>query len=150
MVTLPHSLQACAVLALLVVASVAVAVVAAATRAGLAVRRQAIEIVHGLGATDSYIAGRFARRATVLATLGGAIGTALSVPLMLTLCHLAAPFAVAAGPGPDATPSAWPPGTLARVPLPLWLALPLLPLAAAAIGWSTAQATVRTWLRRLP
>ncbi len=152
LVALTDSLQACAALALLVVGSVAVAVVAAATRAGLAVRRQAIEIVHGLGATDSYIAGRFAGRATALATLGGAVGTALSVPLLLTLCHLAAPFAVAgaSGPVPGAAPPAWSPGTLARVPLPLWLALPLLPLTAAVIGWSTAQVTVRTWLRRLP
>ncbi len=151
LLALTDSLQACAALALLVVGAVAVAVVAAATRAGLAVRRQAIEIVHGLGATDGYIAGRFAGRATVMASLGGAIGTALSVPLLLTLCHLAAPFAAAGtdDPVPEPAPAAWWPG-LARVPLPLWLALPLLPLTAAAIGWSTAQVTVRTWLRRLP
>ena len=151
LLSLTDSLQACAALALLVVGAVAVAVVAAATRAGLAVRRQAIEIVHGLGATDGYIAGRFAGRATVLASVGGAIGTALSVPLLLTLCHLAAPFAAAGAddPVPEPAPSAWWQG-LARVPLPLWLALPLLPLTAAAIGWSTAQVTVRTWLRRLP
>jgi len=36
------------------------------------------------------------------------------------------------------------------MPLPLWIALPLLPAVAAAIGWATAQATVRAWLRRLP
>lgn len=161
LVVLTTSLQACAGLALLVVAGVAVAVVAAATRAGLAARRQAIEIVHGLGATDSYIAGRFANRTTGLALTGGAIGTFLSVPLLLTLCRLAAPFA--APPGATAAPI--PPSmlddllpamlaplaeSLGRVPLPLWIALPLLPIVAAAIGWSTAQATVRTWLRRLP
>ena len=152
LVALTGSLQACAALALLVVGSVAVAVVAAATRAGLAARRQAIEIVHGLGATDGYIAGRFAGRATVLASLGGAVGTALSVPLLLTLCQLAAPFAAsgAGDPLPEAAGPAWSPAALARVPLPLWLALPLLPLTAATIGWSTAQVTVRAWLRRLP
>jgi cell division transport system permease protein len=158
LVALTTSLQACAGVALLVVAGVAVAVVAAATRAGLAARRQAIEIVHGLGATDSYIAGRFAGRATGLAMLGGTVGTLLSVPLLLTLCHLAAPFASPAGPaeGPAPDPDASRLGVgmlvqmLARVPLPLWIALPLLPLVAATIGWGTAQATVRTWLRRLP
>jgi hypothetical protein len=31
----------------------------------------------------------------------------------------------------------------------LWIALPCLPLATAAIGWLTAQATVRRWLKRL-
>ncbi|WP_419729963.1 cell division protein FtsX [Lichenicola sp.] len=164
LVVLTTSLQACAGLALLVVAGVAVAVVAVATRAGLAARRQAIEIVHGLGASDSYIAGRFARRATSLAVTGGALGTIVSVPLLLTLCRLAAPFA--APPGPTPLPPGMPdplaalqPGALGfdaleqafgRMPLPLWIALPLLPVMAAAIGWCTAQATVRTWLRRLP
>ncbi|MCW3476996.1 cell division protein FtsX, partial [Limobrevibacterium gyesilva] len=72
--TLARSLQACAWAALLVVALVAAAVIAVATRAGLVARREAIEIVHGLGATDSYIAARFAARATRLAALGGAVG----------------------------------------------------------------------------
>ena len=62
---LARSLQACAALAVLLVAGVATAVIAIATRAGLSTRREAIEIVHGLGATDSYIAGRFAARATL-------------------------------------------------------------------------------------
>ena len=72
---LARSLQACAGVALLLVAAVAAAVVAVATRAGLAARRETIEIVHGLGATDGYIATRFARRATLLAAAGGGTGT---------------------------------------------------------------------------
>ena len=68
---LARSLQACAGVALLLVAAVAAAVIAVATRAGLMARREAIEIVHGLGATDGYIAARFARRGTMLAALGG-------------------------------------------------------------------------------
>jgi hypothetical protein len=36
------------------------------------------------------------------------------------------------------------------LPAMLWLALPGLPAAAAAIGFATAQGTVRRWLRRLP
>ncbi|MHB0733128.1 cell division protein FtsX, partial [Roseomonas mucosa] len=31
-----------------------------------------------------------------------------------------------------------------------WTGLLILPFAAALIGWLTAQATVRRWLRRLP
>lgn len=153
LVALTTSLQACAGLALLVVAGVAVAVVATATRAGLAARRQAIEIIHGLGAGDGYIAGRFAGRTTVLALAGGIAGTVLSVPLLLVLCRLGAPFAAgSASPASlaDAEPATWLIDTLQRVPLPLWIALPLLPPVAATIGWMTAQATVRAWLRRLP
>ncbi len=152
LVALTRSLQACAALALLVVTGVAVAVVAAATRAGLAARRHSIEIVHGLGAGDGYIAGRFARRTTVLAFSGGIAGTILSVPLLLLLCRLGAPFATGSEPPPlpagDLTATLG--DALARVPMPLWIALPLLPPIAATIGWLTAQFTVRAWLRRLP
>jgi cell division transport system permease protein len=129
---------------LLLVVGVAVAVITVATRAGLSARRDSIEIVHGLGATDAYIAGRFARRAMRLAAIGGAGGALAALPVLLWLAYLAAPFAqgnVAAG---DVSPP------LLALPLPLWVALPALPLAAAAIGYLTAEATVRRWLRRLP
>lgn len=134
---LARSLQACAGLATAIVAGVAAAVVAVATRAGLAARRDAIEIVHGLGATDGYIAGRFARRATLLAMLGALGGAAAALPVLLGLAQLAAPFSAQDSTGPT-------------LPNALWLALPMLPAAAAAIGWLTAQGTVRRWLRRLP
>jgi cell division transport system permease protein len=79
---LSRSLQACAGLALLLVAAVAAAVIAVATRAGLVARREAIEIVHGLGATDSYIAARFAGRATLLAATGGIAGAVIALPVL--------------------------------------------------------------------
>ena len=140
---LAHSLQACAGVALLVVAGVAAAVVMVATRAGLVQRRHAIEIVHGLGATDGYIAGRFARRTTWLAALGGGIGALAALPLLLGLARLAAPFAD--GNATDIAAHGLP-----ELSALLWVGLSVLPLAAAAIGFVTAQATVRGWLRRLP
>jgi cell division transport system permease protein len=57
---------------------------------------------------------------------------------------LSAPFAGV----PDADSAAA--NALAALPPGLWIALPALPLAAAAIGFLTAQGTVRRWLRRLP
>ncbi len=141
---LARSLQACAAVALLVVAGVAVSVIAVATRAGLTSRRDAIEIVHGLGATDGYIAARFAGRATMLATVGALAGAALALPVLLGLARLSAPFA----PGAEAEAAAS--DALAALPAGLWVALPALPLVAAAIGFLTAQGTVRRWLRRLP
>ena len=140
---LADSLQACAAVALLVVIAVAVAVVAVATRAGLSARRDSIEIVHGLGATDSYIAGRFARRAMRLAAAGGAGGAIAALPVLLWLAYLAAPFTQGAS-------STGEPPPLFALPLALWVALPALPLATAAIGFVTAEGTVRAWLRRLP
>ena len=141
---LARSLQACAGIAVGLVGLVSAAVVAVATRSGLAARRDAIEIVHGLGATRGYIAGRFAHRVTLLATLGGTAGAAVALPVLLALSSLAQPFT-----GQDAAPSlAY--GLADALPAGLWLALPCLPATAAAIGWLTAQGTVRRWLRRLP
>ncbi len=142
---LARSLQACAGLALLLVTAVAAAVIAVATRAGLAARREAIEIVHGLGATDRYIAGRFAARATLLAAVGASLGAVAGLPILLTLAQMAAPFGgqtVSSGnPAQDA---------LSALPPALWFALPCLPASAAAIGYITAHSAVRRWLRRLP
>jgi cell division transport system permease protein len=142
---LARSLQACAGLALLLVAGVAAAVIAVATRAGLSTRREAIEIVHGLGATDRYIAGRFAARATLLAAVGAAGGAVAALPILLALARLAAPFAGDTGAAGDSLADA-----LGTLPPALWLALPCLPAGAAAIGYATAHGAVRRWLRRLP
>ena len=152
---LATSLQACAWLALGVVAGVAALVIAVATRSGLVARREAIQIVHGLGATDGYIASRFARRATGLAALGGSLGAVMALPVLLALASLAAPFAAAAAPEAVAPPAAgswtaWPWSVAEALPGGVWASLPALPLAAAAIGFVTAQGTVRRWLRRLP
>ncbi len=142
---LARSLQACAGLALLLVAGIAAAVIAVATRAGLSTRREAIEIVHGLGATDRYIAGRFAGRATLLAATGATFGATASLPVLLILAHMAAPFNGQATTAGNTLQDA-----LNTLPAALWLALPCLPLSAAAIGYGTAHGAVRRWLRRLP
>ncbi len=140
---LARSLQACAGLAMGVVGCVAVAVVMVATRAGLTARREAIEIVHGLGATDRFIAARFAARTTRLAASGAAVGALLALPVLLGLTGLAAPFGGSDAPSGLA-------GVLAAMPPVLWAGLAALPLIAASVGWVTAQTTVRQWLRRLP
>ncbi len=138
---LARSLQACAGAVLLVLAAVSAAVVAVATRAGLSARREAIEIIHGLGASDGFIAARFAARATTLAATGALLGGVAATPALIGLARLAAPFA---GAEADAG------GFGATLPPALWMLLPGLPLSAACIGFLTAQATVRRWLRRLP
>ncbi len=135
---LARSLQALSWVVLALVAAVAAAVVAVATRAGLAARRDAVEVLHGLGARDADIAGRFARRLGVLAAGGALVGTAAAVPALAVLADLAAPWigtGEAAGAG------------LAALP---WPALAAVPPVAFLVGWGTAQATVRRWLRRMP
>ncbi len=146
---LARSLQACAGLAVLLVAGVAAAVIGLATRSGLSARRDAIEIVHGLGATDSYIASRFAGRVTLLAAIGAGLGALAAVPVLLVLARLAAPFGGAPA-DPETGPAEPWADVLANLPTALWLTLPCLPAIAAAIGFITAQTAVRRWLRRLP
>jgi len=110
--------------------------------------------VHGLGATDSYIAGRFARRATGLAGAGGLLGAVASVPVLLALATLTTPFVTAAPEGTTpqaAADMAWLlAASLRALPLELSVGLPALPVVAALLGYATAQTTVRRWLRRMP
>ena len=156
LVALARSLQGLALAALLLVAGIGAAVIAVAVRAGIAARREAIGILHDLGATDADIAGRFAQRVALLAGLGAVAGTLAAVPVLAAFAGLAAPLLGAAPEAPGLLPTApgllagWLPGTAeAWAALP-WAGLALLPPLAAAIGWLTAQATVRRWLRRLP
>lgn len=127
------ALQGVALAVVALVGGVAAAVVAVSVRAGISARRDAVLVLHGLGATDADVAGRFARRAAALAALGAALGTAAAVPTLAALLRLAGPLV----------------GDAAWIGLP-WLDLLLLPLAAAALAWVTTQGTVRLWLRRLP
>ncbi len=130
---LARAVQGVALAVLALVAGVAAAVVAVAVRAGLSARRDAVLVLHGLGATDADVAGRFASRVAWLAGLGAAAGTLVALPALAGLAAVAGPLAGAAD---------W-------QGLP-WIDLALVPLVAALVGWVTTQATVRLWLRRLP
>ena len=143
---LARSLQLCALAALVLVGGIGAAVVAIATRAGLSARRDSVHIVHGLGATDGFIAVRFAGRATLLTLTGGIAGAALAAPMVIGLASLAVPLL--AGPVAAAPEAA---ADWARmVPPLLWAGLATLPVAAGAIGFTTAWLSVQSWLRGLP
>ena len=92
LVALARSLQAVAFATLLLVAGLAAAVVTVAVRAGIAARRDAIAVLHDLGATDGDIAGRFAGRTAWLTGLGGLAGTLVALPVLALLATLAAPL----------------------------------------------------------
>lgn len=131
----------CAGLVLSIVGLTTAAAIAAAIRSGLSARRGTIAVASQLGATDGHIAMRFALRAARLASIGGAIGGLASLPVVCAVTALAAPFAGRS----VLTPAE----ALTLLPLRFWLLPPILAVATGAVGFITAQITVRRWLRRM-
>lgn len=118
------------------VALATAAMVVHATRTALAVHRPHIEVLHLIGATDTYIARQFARRAFALALLGGVGGLALSGPVLWGIGRLVQ--RLEGGLVPEIT-----------LGVGQWLVLLLLPPAAGLLSMVTARRTVRRTLTRL-
>jgi len=118
----------------LLIAAAAAAVVTFATRAGLAARRDVVEVLHLAGAEDIFIARLFQARFARLAGLAGAIG-AVSAAFLGAALRLA-------GGGEGLTPA-----------LPLaWsdlLAVVPCPLIAAIVAAVAAQVTAVTLIREM-
>ena len=126
-------------LALSVVGLVAASAVAAtviATRAGLAIHHEAIDLLHLMGAEDEYIADQFASQALRRGLRGGAIG------LLLAALALVAFGSASQAVDPKLLPRLWP--ALDQI-----LPLLLVPLATATLGWATARRTVLQALKRM-
>ncbi len=125
------------ILLILIVAAVAALAVVLTTRARLAAEREAIAIVHLMGASDGFIARVFAREALKRSLQGGFTGLGAAL-----LGGMATLFAISdLAPGLAATAAA------ASTQLAVLLALPLMAAALAAIvAWWT---TWRTLLRLL-
>ena len=133
-------LTALAVLAL--IAGVAVISVSFATRTGLAVHHDVIELLHLMGARDSYVARLFERQALRLAFIGGMAGLALAVAALLALSQ-ASNAAAFLGNEVTLLPALHLRGWN-------WAALAALPPIAGLVAMTTARLTVLATLRRLP
>lgn len=137
LVRLIRSVEILALLVLLLIAAATVGTVIFTTRTGLAIHQEAIEVLHLIGAHDSYIARQFASRALNLGVKGGLLGLALAVPTLLGIGALAA--RMESGLLPELTLT-WTD----------WAALAALPLAVAVIAMATARYTVTRTLTRMP
>ena len=133
-------ITALAVLAL--IGGVAVLSVSFATRTGLAVHRDIIELLHLMGAHDGYVARQFERQALRLALIGGIAGLALAAAALLALEH-ATGAAALLGRGVTLLPALHLRGWN-------WAALVALPPVAGLVAMTTARLTVLATLRRLP
>ncbi len=119
---------------LVLIAGAAAAVVAYATRAGLAARRDVVEVLHLTGAEDSQISNLFEMRFARIAAVAGAAGAAAAAALGGVLRLL--------GGGQGITPAlpiAW---------IDLLAVLPC-PLLAALVAALAARVTARGLIQKL-
>ena len=137
-----RSAEITAIAILALIGGIAVMSVSFATRTGLAVHRDVIELLHLMGARDSYVARQFERQALRLALIGGVMGLALAAAALLALSQ-ATSAAAFLGDSVTLLP-----------PLHLrgwnWAILALLPIIAGLVAMATARLTVLATLRRLP
>ncbi|MEI8396009.1 MAG: hypothetical protein WCF85_14815 [Rhodospirillaceae bacterium] len=134
---LARTAQLVALVLLLLVGGAAVAAVVFAVRTGLALHSPVVELLHIMGATDSYVARQFQTHILSLAMRGGTIGLTLALVTVFFL-HRATGEA-SAGLLPEMALSALE-----------WLALLLVPAVAAGLAVLTARLTVLRALAAMP
>lgn len=134
---LTRTIEVMAGVVVLLVVLAACIMVAFVTRMGLAAHDQAIELLHLIGAQDSYVARQFQNHALSLGLRGGVLGLALAVPTLYLVRHLLQRIDSGLLPEMTLRPHEW-------------SLLILLPLAAALITMVTARITVLRTLARMP
>ena len=136
LVRLIQTVEGLAPLVLAFIALATVGTVVFTTRTGLDIHREAIEVMHLIGAQDSYVAGQFASRAFSLGLKGGVFGLLLAVPTLLGIGYLAQQMDSSLLPGITLGPVHW-------------SALAGLPLVVSLIAMVTARITVMQTLSRM-
>ena len=134
---LARSIELLAALVLALVGSSAIAMVIFATRMGLAIHGQIIELLHLIGAQDSYVAAEFQSHALKLALRGGVLGLLLALIALFAVARLMNRVESALFPEFSLQPLEW-------------SLLALLPLAIALVAMLTARWTVLRTLGRMP
>ena len=131
------TVQLVTALMLVIIALISVASIIYVTRTALSVHQDTIEILHQVGAQDSYIATQFQNQSLILALMGGIPGNVLAIIIIVLMRELSgdveAPLLPAVSFG-------------ARE----WLFLGALPVVAALVAMIAARVTVVTSLGRMP
>jgi cell division transport system permease protein len=136
LVDLIQTLRALALAVLVFIAFATTGTVIFATRTGLAIHHEAIEVLHLIGAQDAYIARQFASRALMLGLRGGVIGLLLAVPTLWSIGTLA--HSLRSGYFPEFS-----------LGLVHWAILVCLPIVVALIAMISARLTVMKTLARM-
>lgn len=136
LVGLVRSVEALAFAVLALIAVATIGTVVFTTRTGLAIHREAIEVLHLIGAQDSYVANQFAGRALGLGIKGGLIGLAFAVPTVYGIGQVLKRMEGGLLPEFSLAPEHW-------------AAIVVLPFVVAAIAMLTARLTVTRTLARM-
>jgi cell division transport system permease protein len=129
MLAFTHSIELLASIIIGLIAAAAVTTVIFVTKTGLSIHRRVIEIVHLVGARDSYIARQFLMHSMRLGLIGGIGGAGLAGLTLIGLDRLLG----------NAQTSLLP--TLA-LDLDQWLTLAVVPIAVSIVAMITAHLTV--------
>jgi len=136
LISLGQSIELVAALILTLVAIAAALAIVFGTRTALAIHRNVIEVMHLIGAHDSYVARQFQAHAMGIALRGGMAGLLGAIATLVGIEYLV--DASGLGILPNLALRPW-----------QWGALALLPFATAAIAVLTARMTVVRTLARM-
>lgn len=134
---LTGALQYAALFIFLIIGFTTVIAIAGAIRARMAIYNEEIELLHLMGASDSYISRQFQRHALIVAFKGSLAGLIAGMLVMLLLGLFAGDTAGALLPHFEFT-------------LPHYLAFASLPVLACLIAAATARRTVMAALAEMP
>jgi len=134
---LAHAIEVMALVVVVLVVLAACIMVAFVTRMGLAAHQRSIELLHLIGAQDSYVARQFQSHALSLGLRGGLVGLLCALPALYLARVLLQRIGSGLLPELDFRPHEW-------------AFFVLLPVAAALVAMLTARVTVLRTLARLP
>ena len=131
-----RSVEFVAILIILLISTVTLAAIVFTTRSILAVHYEIVEVLHLIGAQDTYIANQFQKHAFRMGLKGSVGGTASALATILGIALLTN----------DLETSLLPPTTLAYWH---WLLLAMLPIGESYGAMLTARFTILRALRRM-
>ncbi len=132
-----RAVQFAALAVVLAIVAATVGTVVFTTRTSLALHHDTVEVLHLIGAQDSFIARSFGRLALRLGLKGGLIGLVLAALTLAAVGTFASGLEAPLLPRLSLTPAAY-------------LALALLPVASALVAMATARVTVLRALAAMP
>ncbi len=131
------TVQLVTALMLIIIALISVVSIIYVTRTALSIHQDTIEILHQVGAQDSYIASQFQNQSLILALMGGIPGNVLAIIIIILMGELSGDIEAPLLPAVSFS-------------VREWLFLGALPVVAALVAMVAARVTVITSLGRMP